>query len=182
MRDEQPLSVALFEDISLERWGAGGGPGLVLHVGGHHAHRPSDVARAAPAQRARAGRIQETTFLKPFDAGMLPRGRRAVRLEPPQPRAALDARRPLAARVGDGDGNVPNELRTRLCNGATPARWERRGHERGKRYGAGHVDVNDAGCSRCPWLADRAGELRAWRQPVAEIVAAWRLDDNGKRR
>src|SRR5215204_557380 len=44
----------------------------------------------------RAGRVQEAAVLEPLDAGMLPGRRRALRLEPAQPRAALDARRPLA--------------------------------------------------------------------------------------
>ena len=98
----------------------------------------------------------------------------------PEPRSMRDGHWPLG--WGMAMATYPMNFAPVLSNGATPARWERRGHERGKRYGAGHVDVNDAGCSRCPWLADRAGELRAWRQPVAEIAAAWRLDDNGKRR
>ena len=63
-------------------------------------HRPR---RAAPAQRAGAGRVQEAAVLEPLDAGMLPGRRRALRLEPAQPRAALDARRPLADRLGHGE-------------------------------------------------------------------------------
>ena len=59
--------------------------------------------RAAAAQRAGAGRVQEAAVLEPLDAGMLPGRRRALRLEPAQPRAALDARRALADRLGHGD-------------------------------------------------------------------------------
>ena len=62
--------------------------------------------RAAPAQRAGAGRVQEAAVLEPLDAGMLPGRRRALRLEPAQPRAALDARRALADRLGHGDRHL----------------------------------------------------------------------------
>ena len=53
-----------------------------------------------------AGRVQEAAVLEPLDAGMLPGRRRALRLEPAQPRAALDARRPLADRLGHGDRHL----------------------------------------------------------------------------
>ena len=52
--------------------------------------------RAAPAQRAGAGRVQEAALLEPLDAGMLPGGRRALRLEP--------AQRPSRARCATGAG------------------------------------------------------------------------------
>src|SRR3546814_8310874 len=97
---------------------------------------------------AGAGRVQRVAVLKPLDAGMLPRRRRALRLEPAQPRAALDARRAVADRLGHGDGDLSNELRTRLSDGASPARRYRRGGKRGERHGSGHLDVDDAGRSR----------------------------------
>ena len=101
--------------------------------------------RAAPAQRAGAGRVQEAAVLQPLDAGMLPGCRRALRLEPAQSRAALHARRPLADRLGYGDRHLPDELRTGLRHGAPLARRHRRGDERRERHGAGHLDVHDAG-------------------------------------
>ena len=87
------------------------------------------------------GRVQEAAVLKPLDARMLPGRRRALRLEPAQPRAAFDARRPLADRLGHGDRHLPDELRTRLRDGPPPARRHRRGDERGERHGPGHLDV-----------------------------------------
>ena len=138
--------------------------------------------RAAPAQRAGAGRVQEAAVLEPLDAGMLPDRRRALRLEPAQPRAALDARRPLADRLGHGDRHLPDELRTGLRDGAPPARRHRRSDERGERHGAGHLDVDDAGRGRDTRPADRAGEVHARRHAAAEGAGAWRLDDDGERR
>src|SRR5439155_17968014 len=92
--------------------------------------------RATPAQRAGAGRVQEAAVLEPLDARMLPGRRRALRLEPAQLEAALDARWALADWLGDGERHLPDELRTRLRHGASPARWHRRGDERGQRHGA----------------------------------------------
>ena len=76
---------------------------------------------------------------------MLPGRRRALRLEPAQPQAALDARWALADRLGHGDRDLPDELRTRFGDGASLARWHRRGDERGERHGTGHLDIDDAG-------------------------------------
>ena len=78
--------------------------------------------RASPAQRAGAGRVQEAAVLQPLDQGMLSRRRRALRLEPAQPRAALDARWTLADRLGHGERHVPDELRARLGHGAPACR------------------------------------------------------------
>src|SRR5207302_310895 len=81
----------------------------------------------APAQRAPAGRVQEAPVLKPLDAGVLPRGCGALRVEPPQSYSALDARWALADRLGHGECHLPDELRARLGYGASAARWHRRG-------------------------------------------------------
>ena len=62
--------------------------------------------RAAPAQRAAAGRVQAAAVLQPLDPGMLPGRRRALRLEPAQSRTALDARWALADRLGDGERHL----------------------------------------------------------------------------
>ena len=138
--------------------------------------------RAAPAQRAGAGRVQEVAVLEPLYAGMLSGSCRALRLEPAQPRAALDARRPLAHRLGHGDRHLPDELRTGHGDGAAPARRHRRSDERIERHGPGHLDVHDAGGSRGTRPADRTGEVHARRHAASEGAHSWGLDDHGERR
>ena len=66
--------------------------------------------------------------------------------EPPRPRATLDARRPLADRLGHGERHLPDELRTCIGDGPATAGRHRRGDERGERHGAGHLDIHDPGC------------------------------------
>src|SRR3954468_9128082 len=98
---------------------------------------------------------------------MLPRCRRTFRLEPAQPRATLDARRALADRLGYGNRDLSDELRPRFRDGASPARRHRRRDERIERYGAGHLDIDDAGSGRDARPADRAGEFYSWRHKAA---------------
>jgi hypothetical protein len=91
--------------------------------------------RAAPAQRAGAGRVQESAVLQPLDAGMLPSSGRALRMEQAQSTAALHAGWPMADRLGDGDRDLSHELCAGFCNGALAARRHGRGDERIQRHG-----------------------------------------------
>src|SRR5207253_11372154 len=99
----------------------------------------------------------EAAVLEPLHARMLPGRRRALRLDPAQLAAALDARWALADWLGDGERHLPDELRTCIGQGASPARWHRRGDERCERHEAGHLDVDDAGRRRDARPSDRAG-------------------------
>src|SRR5437588_10541578 len=111
---------------------------------------------------------------------MLPARRRALWLEPARLEAALDARWAVANRVGDGERHLSDELRTRLRHGASPARWHRRGDERGERHGAGYLDIDDAGRRRDARPSDRAGEIHARRHSAPEGAGTRRLDDHGE--
>ena len=102
--------------------------------------RPTPVA-----QRTREGRAHESAVLQPLDSRMLQGRGRALRVEPPQPQARLDAGREVANRLGHGDSQLSNELRTCVGSRAPASGRLGRGDERGQRHGARDVDLDDAG-------------------------------------
>ena len=98
----------------------------------------------------------------------------------PKPRSMRDGRWLIG--WGMATATYPMNYAPASAQGASPARWHRRGDERGERHGAGHLDVDDAGGGRGARPADRAGQVHPRRHPAAQGARARRLDHHGERR
>ncbi len=87
--------------------------------------------------------VERSAVVQQVAARMLPAWRRSLWLVAPHVRAALDARRSLPRRHGNGDGNVSDVSHAGECAGAHFQRRNGGGPIVGQRHGTGNVDHDE---------------------------------------